>query len=92
MATIRRERDYWEGVVYGLCVFVVERRQRLIFKGKPLEDQRLLSDYRVDHEDSIHLTQRLRGGGEEEESPWMEESGMGDRDGRNISMDRLADF
>ncbi|RIA83010.1 Polyubiqutin 4 [Glomus cerebriforme] len=36
--------------------------QRLIFKGKQLEDDKKLSDYKIKHESSIHLVARLPGG------------------------------
>lgn len=63
-----------------------EKHLRLIFIDKNLdEDDALLSDYGIQHMSIIQVVMRLPGGG----GPIDENSGMGDKTGKNRSMESL---
>lgn len=63
-----------------------EKHLRLIFIDKNLdEDDALLSDYGIQHMSFIQVVMRLPAGG----GPIDENSGMGDKTGKNRSMESL---
>ncbi|XP_033992773.1 ubiquitin-like [Trematomus bernacchii] len=65
---------------------ISESRQRLIFRGKQLVDDFLLSHYIIEKESTIHMVIRLRGGAEPGDPG---DPGLGDKDGKNRSMEKL---
>lgn len=64
-------------------------QQRLIFEGRELNDNFLLSHYGIQNDALIYLYLRLRGGGC---SGGPGDPGLGDKDGKHSSNERLADF
>lgn len=48
------EKKYEEGMP--------SNQQRLVYGGKNLEDDRLLKDYNIIHNTTVHIVLRLRGG------------------------------
>ncbi|CAK6952969.1 uncharacterized protein LOC121640354 isoform X3 [Scomber scombrus] len=65
---------------------------RLIFTNKDLHvDSALLSEYGITHLSVIQMVMKIPGGGEWPE-PGTGDGGMGDKDGRNASKERLANF
>ena len=47
---------------------IPEDQQRIIYEGRQLEDNKLLSSYNIKNDDTLHLVLRLRGGMYREES------------------------
>lgn len=68
-----------------MCVFLLVDQIRLIFNGEQLENERLLSQYKIQHESTVHMLKRLCGGAEDPH-------GMGERVGRNASKEQLCSF
>ncbi|KAK9524824.1 hypothetical protein VZT92_017190 [Zoarces viviparus] len=68
---------------------IPEDQQRLIFQGSVLTDNRFLPDYGIQNDSTIDLNLRLRGGGL---CPETGDGGMGDKGGKNRSMEHLYYF
>ncbi|XP_030287839.1 ubiquitin-60S ribosomal protein L40-like [Sparus aurata] len=63
---------------------------RLIFMDKMLDDDGdLLSGYGIQHESVIHMVMKVPGGGH---GPGKGDGGMGDKEGKNRSMEKLSLF
>uniref|UniRef100_A0A8C2X7Y0 Ubiquitin-like domain-containing protein n=1 Tax=Cyclopterus lumpus TaxID=8103 RepID=A0A8C2X7Y0_CYCLU len=65
-----------------------EDQQKLIHLTKLLENDRTLSHYNIENNSFIHLTPKLRGGEVHPQGP----GGMGDKGGKNESMENLFLF
>lgn len=65
-------------------------QQRLIFNKRQLEDDKLLSDYGITDESVILFIYHQPGGGSV--NPRLGGGGMGDKRGKNRSMDKLSSF
>lgn len=75
-----------------LCVFVSEN-WRMIFTDERLDyDDRLISSYGIHHLSVIHLVEKLSRGGCPDDLPTEENSGMGDKTGKNLSMEKLCNI
>lgn len=79
-------------------------QQILVYGGNVLQHGRL-SDYGIQHMETIHLVLKLRGGGRLRKKdgkkdgrrkrwviPDTEDGAMGDKEGRNLSMENLSNF
>lgn len=67
--------------------------ERMISGSELLNDDNcLLSSYGIQHFSVIQLVVRLRGGGCPEDLPTEENSGVGDKTGKNRSMEKLSNF
>ncbi|KAL7374669.1 hypothetical protein ABVT39_005059 [Epinephelus coioides] len=64
---------------------------RLIYSGRELEEPALLSQYGISHMSTMHVLRRLRGGGVFT-PPVTGDGGMGDKDGKNRSMEAISFF
>lgn len=78
---------------FTLCVFV-SGDLTMIFASQRLEgDDTLLCLYGIQHLSVIQLVAKLcGGGGGPDHFPTEENSGMGDKTGKNLSMERLCNF
>ncbi|KAK9524826.1 hypothetical protein VZT92_017192 [Zoarces viviparus] len=68
---------------------IPESQQILIFQGRELTENRFLPDYGIQNDSTIYLNLMLRGGGH---CPETGDGGMGDKGGKNRSMEHLYYF
>lgn len=68
---------------------ILSTNVRLIFCNKILDDDSLLSEYGIQHTSVIYMMRSYPGGGT---YPGKGDGGMGDKDGKNRSMEKLSFF
>lgn len=86
-------KDLKKKIVQTFGYYGFDDHVRMIFQGLRLDDDdRLLSSYGIQHMSVIQIVVKLRGGGCPDDLPTEENSGIGDKTGKNLSMERLCNF